>query len=380
MTRQEAYVAELNQLLFYMTPWDKAEVLKGITAMINHPETGVQTMEEMGSPMKLAVTLHRQYTPTPEPTAEELAAKAAAAAAEEVPAEELNEAAEAAVEEESAEEAAEAEEEVPAEEAEAAEEVSAEEAEAAEEEVPAEEAEAAEEAPAEEAEAAEEAPAEEAEAAEEAPAEEAEAVEEEPVAEAEAAEEEPVAEAEAAEEVSADEEEAAEEVPAEEAAAEETPAEKALFSSNYVDQSGQESIFAEIFNAVEEAQAAPVIEAAPVKEIKRKARYLFLIPYVIFAVVVGVPATLVFGVANLAVLCATLLSLSGAIYLALFGLGAAVGLSSKLIVFGLAILMLTLTIALGVMTVWFLRTATAGFPRFLVEVAKTHGYREVEVQ
>ena len=66
MTRQEAYVAELNQLLFYMTPWDKAEVLKGITAMINHPETGVKTMEEMGSPMKLAVTLHRQYTPTPD--------------------------------------------------------------------------------------------------------------------------------------------------------------------------------------------------------------------------------------------------------------------------------------------------------------------------
>ena len=97
MTRQEAYVAELNQLLFYMTPWDKAEVLKGITAMINHPETGVQTMEEMGSPMKLAVTLHRQYTPTPEPTPEEIAAKEAAKAAAEA---ELNETVEETAEEE----------------------------------------------------------------------------------------------------------------------------------------------------------------------------------------------------------------------------------------------------------------------------------------
>ena len=77
MTRQESYIAELSQLLFYMTAWDKAEVLKGITAMINHPETGLQTMEELGNPMKLAVTLHRQYTPTPEPTPEELARKAA---------------------------------------------------------------------------------------------------------------------------------------------------------------------------------------------------------------------------------------------------------------------------------------------------------------
>ena len=30
MTRQEAYVAELSQLLFYMTPWDKAEDRKSV--------------------------------------------------------------------------------------------------------------------------------------------------------------------------------------------------------------------------------------------------------------------------------------------------------------------------------------------------------------
>ena len=167
-----------------------------------------------------------------------------------------------------------------------------------------------------------------------------------------------------------------------EAEAVEEPAEKTetLFSSNYVDKGGKEGIFAEIFNAVEEAHAAPTIEAEVPKKVKRKARYLFLIPYVIFAVIIGVPATLVFGVANLAVLGATLVSLCGTVYLALFGVAITVGLSSKLIVFGLTILMLTLTIALGVMTVWFLRTATIGFPKFLAEIAKTHGYREVEVQ
>ena len=331
--------------------------------MINHPETGVKTMEEMGSPMKLAVTLHRQYTPTPEPTPEEIAAKEAAKAAAEA---KLNETVEDTVEE-----ATEVAEEEPAAEVEVVEEELVAEAEAVEEE-PAVEVEAVEEEPAVEVEAVEEEPAAEVEAVEEEPAVEVEAVEEEPVAEVEAAEEKPAAEVEAVEEEPVAEAEAAEEEPAAD--------EASLFSANYVDNGGKETIFAEIFNAVEEAHAAPVIEAEPVKEVKRKARYLFLIPYVIFAVAIGIPATLVFGVANLAVLSATLVSLGGAVYLALFGIAATVGLSSKLIVFGLTILMVALTISLGVMTVWFLRTATIGFPRFLFEVARTHGYREVEVQ
>ena len=107
MTRQEAYIAELSQLLFYMTAWDKAEVLKGITAMVNHPETGLKTMEELGTPMKLAVTLHRQYEPTPEPTPEELAAKAAAREAALAAAEEAFAAEEAAEAEDTIEEASE---------------------------------------------------------------------------------------------------------------------------------------------------------------------------------------------------------------------------------------------------------------------------------
>ena len=333
MTRQEAYIAELSQLLFYMTPWDKAEALKERSAKINHPETGVQTMEEMGTPMKMAVTLHRQYEPTPEPTPEELAARAAAEAeAARAAAEAAEQAAEQAIENELNEEA-------PAEETDT-EEVSVEEA-------------VAEEAVVEET--AEEVPAAEAvveEISEETPAEEVAAEEETPAVET--AEEAPVAEI------------------------EETPAEQE--SLRYVERPGQEKIFAEIFNAATTAQSVVPPEEEPEVKTERKARYWFLIPYIALAVVIGVPATLVFAVANVGVLAATLVSLCGALYLVIFQLLGAAVLSSKLIILGLALLMLCITILLGVMSMWFLRTATVGFPQFLIEVAKQYGYREVEVQ
>ena len=74
MTRQEAYVAELGQLLFYMTPWDKAAALKNVNKLFAEAENEAELLNELGTPMKLAVTLHRSYEATPEPTAEELAA------------------------------------------------------------------------------------------------------------------------------------------------------------------------------------------------------------------------------------------------------------------------------------------------------------------
>lgn len=345
MTRQEAYIAELSQLLFYMTPWDKAEALKEISAKINHPETGVQTMEEMGTPMKMAVTLHRQYEPTPEPTPEELAAKAAAEkAAEEVEAAEQT----VATEEVEAVEEAEAIEEVEAvEEAEATEEVEATEAadsdNAAEVSV-------------------------DEEAVNEAPA--AEEGEEEAVP----AEEAPLQEPEA--ETAAVEEAAVQEVPVEEPE-QKTEEQESL---QYVERLGQEKIFAEIFNAATSAQSAVPPQEEPETKTVRKARYWFLIPYIALAVVIGVPATLVFAVANVGVLAATLVGLCGVLYLVIFQLLSAAVLSSKLIIIGLTLLMLCITIMLGVMTVWFLRTATIGFPQFLIEVAKQYGYREVEVQ
>ena len=142
----------------------------------------------------------------------------------------------------------------------------------------------------------------------------------------------------------------------------------------------KEKIFAEIFNAATEAQSAVVIEEAPKKQTKRKARYLLLIPYTIFAILVGIPGTLVFAVANIAVVGAAIVSLVAMVYLVIFHLFAAADLGSKLILLGLSVVMLALTVILAVFALWFLHTATLGFPRFLREVAMKHCYREVEVK
>ncbi|MBQ3010851.1 MAG: hypothetical protein IJD81_06630, partial [Oscillospiraceae bacterium] len=142
----------------------------------------------------------------------------------------------------------------------------------------------------------------------------------------------------------------------------------------------KEKIFAEIFNAATEAQSAVVIEEAPKPVIERKPRYLLLIPYTLIALAIGVPATLVFAVANLAVAAASVVSLVAMVYLVIFHLVAAVDLGSKLILFGLSVVMLSLAVILAVFGLWFLHNATLGFPHFLRDVAKKHCYREVEVK
>ena len=149
---------------------------------------------------------------------------------------------------------------------------------------------------------------------------------------------------------------------------------------NYEERIGQEKIFAEIFTAATEAQSAVALEADKGAETVRKARYWFLLLFVPLAVIVGVPATLIFAMANVAVFSVTLVSLAAVVYLVIFQLLPAAVLASKLILLGLTLLMAVVTLLLGTMTVWFLRTATIGFPRFLIEIARKYGYREVEVQ
>jgi hypothetical protein len=116
------------------------------------------------------------------------------------------------------------------------------------------------------------------------------------------------------------------------------------------------------------------------KETVRKAKYWFLIPYIALAVAVGVPTTLIFALANIAVCTVTLVSLAAVVYLVLFQLLPAAVLPGKLIILGITLLTVVATILLGVMSVWFMKTATIGFPRFLIDIARKHGYREVEVQ
>jgi len=364
MTRQEAYVAELSQLLFYMTPWDKAEALKNVNKLFAETENEAELLNELGTPMKLAVTLHRGYEPTPEPTPEELAAREAAEAAAAREAE--------AAEEEAAEEAAEEESEVVEE--------AAEEKDEAAEEAAEEESEAVEEAAEEELEAAEEAAEEKDEAAEEAAEEKLEAVEEAAEEESEAVEEAVEEESEAVEEAAEEESEVAEEAAEEESEVAEETAEEVRTPWVIEEGPEKEKIFAEIFNAATEAQSAVVKEEDIKPVTKRKARYLLLIPYTLFALLVGIPGTFVFAVANIAVTAAAVVSLVAMVYLVIFHLFAAVTLGSKLILFGLSVVMLSLSIILAVFALWFLHNATLGFPRFLREVAMKHCYREVEVK
>ncbi len=85
MNRQ-AYLAELAQLLYYMTAWDRDAALAKYTKLFEERDNDFAVIQELGSPMKLAVTLSRSYEASPEP-AEDAAEQESPAPAEEAPAE-----------------------------------------------------------------------------------------------------------------------------------------------------------------------------------------------------------------------------------------------------------------------------------------------------
>ena len=85
MNRQ-AYLAELAQLLYYMTAWDRDAALAKYTKLFEERDNDFAVIQELGSPMKLAVTLSRSYEATPEP-AEGAVEQETPAPAEELPTE-----------------------------------------------------------------------------------------------------------------------------------------------------------------------------------------------------------------------------------------------------------------------------------------------------
>lgn len=85
MNRQ-AYLAELAQLLYYMTAWDRDAALAKYTKLFEERDNDFAVIQELGSPMKLAVTLSRSYEASPEP-AEDAAEQESPAPAEEIPTE-----------------------------------------------------------------------------------------------------------------------------------------------------------------------------------------------------------------------------------------------------------------------------------------------------
>lgn len=66
---RNAYIAELTQLLHYMTEWDRSAAVTKYANMLDAAEDPDDLIKEIGTPMKLAVALSRGYTPTPDPSA-----------------------------------------------------------------------------------------------------------------------------------------------------------------------------------------------------------------------------------------------------------------------------------------------------------------------
>lgn len=64
---RHAYIAELTQLLYYMTPWDREATIAQYDKRLADAEDVDALVQEMGSPMKVAVTLNRSYEPSPKP-------------------------------------------------------------------------------------------------------------------------------------------------------------------------------------------------------------------------------------------------------------------------------------------------------------------------
>ena len=85
MNRQ-AYLAELAQLLYYMTAWDRDAALAKYAKLFEERDNDFAVIQELGSPMKLAVTLSRSYEASPEP-AEDAAEQESPAPVENIPAE-----------------------------------------------------------------------------------------------------------------------------------------------------------------------------------------------------------------------------------------------------------------------------------------------------
>ncbi|MCI9468188.1 MAG: hypothetical protein HFG45_02655 [Oscillospiraceae bacterium] len=331
---RHAYIAELTQLLYYMAPWDRDAAVKKYDALLESSQDPEALMKELGSPMKLAVTLSRGYEPsdpnapkpepevTPEP---EEAAEAVAEATEEVPETETDaETADVSETDEPAAEVVETEAEV---------------------DVPA-----------------------EVETAEDAPEEaDVDAVETETAD----------APAEVETEAGTEEQDAPEaveievaEIRSEEASSE---AKAAIPESkpSFVPPGGDE-IFSEIFSAATQAQSAVAVGNSAGRAKPRPAVLVF---YILACILVGVPVTVVLLAVDLMIfLLAAAVLVFGIYILSFFGLSGFPGLGNKLVILGVGILAVTAAIALAWLGVWFMRNATVGFPGFLVRFGREHGY------
>lgn len=66
--RKQQYILELSKSLSFMTPWDRDAIIDEYSQKFEQagPEGEEELIEELGTPTKVAVTLHAAYEPTPE--------------------------------------------------------------------------------------------------------------------------------------------------------------------------------------------------------------------------------------------------------------------------------------------------------------------------
>jgi len=340
---RNAYIAELTQLLYYMTPWDREAAVKKYKRMFDEAEDVDALIREIGKPMKLAVTLSRSYEPTPEPDPN------AAEASQETPTE-AEEAQTDTIPEETAEEPV-------------ADSTNTD-SEAPEEAVLTQQP--------------DEEPEPEAQESVSEPSQPVEEGSQEEIADSSESEE-PKTQAEQAEQAGpeTDPAEQAEPCPPEEPAVQEDAPDAAPVSEK-AEPPAQEEIFSEIFTAATKAQSAifPSVELKEAPAV-RKPRMGFLIPYIIAAVIIDIPVSIILFAVDIAIFGIAILALVFGVYVLHFlGVPQFGGVGDKLVIMGVCILAVTAALAVAALGVWFLRNAAIGFTEFLVRFGKKHGYQE----
>lgn len=363
---RHAYIAELTQLLYYMAPWDRDAAVKKYDTMLENSSDPEALMAELGSPMKLAVTLSRGYEPSdpnapkpepePEPVPEPPVPEAPVsdgngetAAGEESDAEPQSEAiAEETPHKPDTESAdGETEADMP---------------------IPEQDADPGAAAPAADTAQARDVPPEilAETLAEDDPAAGTDAPDKAEPPAANAPEDPEVPESSHTDEVEVQ----VVQISSDQASQAAKPA--VPETSPSIVSPGGDEIFSEIFSAATQAQSAVTVGSPAGRPKPRPAVLVF---YILACILVGVPVTVVLLAVDLMIfLLAAAVLVFGIYILSFFGLSGFPGPGNKLVILGVGILAVTAAIALAWLGVWFMRNATVGFPGFLVRFGREHGY------
>lgn len=341
MNRQ-AYIAELSHLLYYMAPWDRDAVIEKYDRILSESNDLDALIQEIGTPMKLAVTLSRNYEPSPEPKPGE--PKPTPISEKEAPPHDEPTAGDLPEDENSS----------PSED-----EPSLEEEPSSDEEPNSGEEPATEEVASGEELHSDEPSSEEAAIDDEASNEDESVTGADPSTETDPpAREEPAAEAEPHNE---DIEIQVVEISSEE---------ESLHSGPQPQET--DAIFSEILNAATQAQSPISLKGT---QSTRRPRPGILIPYIIACILIGIPVMVILFIVNLLIFGSAVMILAFDVYLLSFwGTPEFAGAGNRLLILGMAVLCATAAAAMVALGIWFLQNAMIELPRFLIRFGQEHGY------